>query len=104
MALATIAVTAAVTAATATTVAVANYSASRGAANAQRNLADDQANQLRIQQEAANNEAAAQAGTGLTFGRETSTGTMAKDFGFGTGDAGAPNSAGSLRGSLTGMG
>lgn len=82
----------AVTAAVGTVVAAAsavsfgtlNYIQSQDAANAQKNLEDQQAAQLTAEQQSANKLAATEATTGESFGREDPTKIAATGLGFTT--------------------
>ena len=89
--------------------AVANYSAAQGAATAQKNLAQNQADILK-QQQAANAElVAGQATTGSTFGFAAGAApapdAAGNGTGFGTGAkaGGSPNAPTSGRAQITGM-
>lgn len=89
-------------AAASTGVAVANYEASRDAANAQKGLVNDQRAALEAQQDAAAAQAASQATTGSTFGFDTQAPkALLTGFGFGSAPTGSPNSG---RSQITGMG
>lgn len=98
----TAAVVTAVSAAASVGVGVANYMAQQDAAAAQKGLANQQAAQLKSQQDAASAEAAREAGTGATFGFSDQTPrAMLTGFGFGAAPAGSANSG---RAQITGMG
>ena len=77
-----------------------SYVQGQEAANAQKDLAAQQAAQLKSQQDAADAQAAAQATTGQSFGLDDRT-TRALSTGFGGGGGGSANSG---RGQITGMG
>jgi len=80
---------------------VLNYNQAHDAANAEKSLAGQQAQQLKNEQDAAAAQAAAQAGTGSQFGfTDQAAKTLATGFGFGTAPVSSPNTG---RGQITGM-
>lgn len=95
-----IAVASTVAAATAVTTGTLNYIASQDAADAARSLKNEQQSALDAQAKAAAGEAAAQAVTGQTFGKDDAT-TRAISTGLGFGSGNAPVASG--RAQLTGM-
>lgn len=98
----TAAVVVGVTAAASTAATVANYEAAKDAAGAQRDLANQQRDELKAQDAAAAAEAARMAGTGSQFGfSDESHRVMLTGFGFGTAPGGSPNSG---RAQIVGMG
>lgn len=99
----TAAVVTAVAAVASAGVGIANYEASQQAANAQKDLAGQQAQQLKDQQAAAAAQAAQQAGEGSQFGFGDDHKALETGFGFGTAPqtSGSPNSG---RAQITGMG
>lgn len=103
MGLETIAIAAVVSATASTTFAALNYEKTQAAAKHAKDLENQQADQLRQEQEAAANQAALQAKTGSVFGFEKSS--LAESFksglGFGTAPQGSANTG---RGQITGMG
>ena len=78
-----------------------SYAQSQSAANAQKNLADQQAAELQAQEEQAKAQALQQASTGQGFGQSTDQNALKTGFGFDGAPAASPNQG---RGQITGLG
>lgn len=100
-----VAISAAVAATTAVGVGVMNYEQSSAAAKSEKDLANQQRDQLTAEQQAAQAQEAAMANTGATFGWNDNGASSyaATGLGFGAKTAQAPNQTPSGRASLTGF-